>query len=299
MLTVRLHGSPRRTFPLHGGMIQLWGVRESYRVRGNCLLASGEETRGYDPMAEPELPIQLALVNEAKLSPKQFASKFGLLGYDQLLWLASGRIGTPSGDPLDWFKAHARTVFHAMELLTALAEDDMTALTEVVTHLPEAPYGFLSKTETLDYSWLSDSLRFAVKQHQRMGTGVKLFEIVKAQTKTILSHWINRNIAQVRRELLLRSDRRAESIFRFDALIECIYWHLANRLEQGGLHRCHQCRRFFFSRDPRLKFCPPPKGVKRSRCASLFHVSKHRQRNKNTTEGSVSDEKRARNLGSH
>ena len=72
------------------------------------------------------------------------------------------------------------------------------------------------------------------------------------------------------------------SDFRYQALIEVIYWHLADTLTGRRIRRCKAqgCGGLFAQTDPRQLYCPPPIGVRgKSRCAE--RERKRRQRKTN------------------
>jgi hypothetical protein len=85
---------------------------------------------------------------------------------------------------------------------------------------------------------------------------------------------IQANIAGISPEpIIVKRGRQKEARtgFHFRALIEIVYWHLANALQRGRLWICEaeDCRTFFVQRSRGQRYCPPPYGHKgASRCAT-------------------------------
>jgi hypothetical protein len=57
------------------------------------------------------------------------------------------------------------------------------------------------------------------------------------------------------------------SVFKFKALIQLIYWQVADWINGERLRACEECQTIFFASDDRQRFCPPPQGINESRCA--------------------------------
>lgn len=255
---------------------QVWGVAENYMVRKDLLIQVGLEVRGYDPMQEPSLPIELAALHEGKIAPARFASKYGLLGYDRLV-PREKRLG---GDPIQWIGAHARAVFFSLDLVARINSGDTADLLEGLCGMPKDFYGSLAECRLLDFTWIRGRgwLAHVIKSHSRERTGVTLHQICLSQVNTTVLTLINPNIASIRRELMTDHRGRVTSVFRFDAMIQCVYWQIADRLERGGIRRCKFCGRFFVPSGTKQRFCSPPSGVRRSRCAQNYHVRRFREK---------------------
>jgi hypothetical protein len=245
-------------------IIQQWGVARSYEVRDRLLVAVGPEVRGYDPLVKSELPIKLADLHLGKISPLAFTLRYGFLGYDSLVPIKK-RLG---GDPIEWIRAHALTVFVALELMGRMqAEDDPYPLMDFLKRIPKGRYGFLAEQKDLDFSRLPRSLDFAIRTHSRQKTRVPPVRLCEALAKRVVQDLVNPNIARIRRQLTMSSAGQIHSVFRFDAMVQCAYWQIANQLESGGgIRRCEYCGRFFVASHPNERFCPPSGSARRSKC---------------------------------
>jgi hypothetical protein len=69
-----------------------------------------------------------------------------------------------------------------------------------------------------------------------------------------------------------------ESRFRFTALVQVVYWQLADLAGSRYLRQCLECKTLFFASDNRQVFCPPPAGVRESRCAKRHQMRELRNR---------------------
>jgi hypothetical protein len=89
---------------------------------------------------------------------------------------------------------------------------------------------------------------------------------------------VNANITQLHPVLAWSTEHEAfRQYFRFTALIEVAYWHLANALQGGRVMRCARpgCRGIFIQTDRRQRFCPPGTNGE-SPCALLVRQQKCR-----------------------
>jgi hypothetical protein len=84
------------------------------------------------------------------------------------------------------------------------------------------------------------------------------------KAKALLKAFLAPNLGAVERGYDPKTGR---TVFRFKALIQLIYWQLADWIDGGRLRQCAECQTYFFAEDGRQRFCPPPLGVDESRCA--------------------------------
>jgi len=89
---------------------------------------------------------------------------------------------------------------------------------------------------------------------------------------------ITDNIAGMRRTLEMVEDGKVQSRFRFNSLIEMVYWHLGDTREGGSVQQCaaEDCRRVFIQTDSRQRYCPPDPGEKESPCSRRDRMSRYR-----------------------
>ncbi len=242
------------------GLISIWHRNERYVVMKGILIPKGKIVPGslYAPSVDPSIPGEFAKVHYGKLTIEDFASMFGLLGYSHLV-AVQDRVG---GDPVRWIRAHARTVATLLELIGLLEEENESLLKEYLCELPTGPHGYAG-----------------VIRNQEFYATVNWPKFPAATAIGLANTFLNPNIAGIRRQVF-EVRGHARSYFTFRAMIEAIYWQLADKLENGGIRRCEECKRFFVARDKRQRYCPPPDGLKRSRCASRFNVTQFRERRK-------------------
>jgi hypothetical protein len=89
----------------------------------------------------------------------------------------------------------------------------------------------------------------------------------KITAQSLLAALIAPNLAGVPRVTVVDGNPpRFHDVFQFIALIQVIYWQIADRIGSKRLQRCDWCRAWFLATDGRQRFCLPPPGVRESRC---------------------------------
>lgn len=247
------------------------------RVRASALVSMGDQTPAEDPTSvEPPIPLRarwydpvterMGLLNalldvaQGRLKPKSFADRFGLLGYN---FLVPPEYRCKGGDPLDWFLAQARTVC----VLTALAglvrvarastAERMELAKFLAREISNGPYALGGRVVTT-------MLRAKHSNPVSAASG-------------ILRWLINENLGDTRRRIQSLG-QHFRTIFVFRALVEVVYWQLADQLDKSSIHRCRECGRVFVHPNRRLRFCPPEGKKKISRCKSRWNVRRFRKR---------------------
>lgn len=287
------------------GFATFLSVHEDYHiVEGRLGPKSHTRVRKYAPALYPELPGELAKLQWGDVDAVlKFARVYGTLGYRAFIplevWVRGGTI--PIGDPLLWIWAHADTVKICLELSYLLQEGDAASLRSYLQSLRITDQDIeercdASFKETLratpaferwwehENNWPSAvvATRGAITLMRWGGPALKLRtnDEVNALTRQIRRSLINENIAGIHRVLL--DDGRKDGLFwEFGALIEMVYWHVANAVDGRQFKRCEadNCGALFVQTDPRQHFCPPMFGRKgESRCAVRHRVHKHRSR---------------------
>lgn len=270
-------------------------VGQRYRITDRVLHRVGvKSTRSYNPFVEVGLPNALARIWSGELSPLEFASEFGELGYSRILrntitplsvslpksteWQAAyaayqnwqtafhaAARNMPEGDPLDWTLAHSKTVALCLEFSGLLMEGNEKEIRDAAEGVERGPYAWGIRLGNVPVKEWRHSLK----------KGVPASAIVRLA----LCNIITENITGIRRWLV--SDvhgSRAESSFLCNGTIEAVYWQLADGMEAKDVRRCLECRRFFLARDKRQQYCPALPGSTRSRCSSKLNVRNHRER---------------------
>ena len=249
------------------GFDQLWPVEAAYQIKNGLLVsAPAPAPKWYFPAAVLNLPGELAGVDSEK-KLLAFAAEYGALGYNYLVEPKKRQ----GHDPVAWALAHAHTVRVVMELMNKLQKFEKerrglvwrervwNAWADYLRGLLHGPYAFGAQVEK-SYGWQIFS-----------GDPIE-------KTQTILRTLINPNIKGIQRRILTGKHGHFHAYFRYHALIELIYWQLANQLERGYARCCKECQRPFVAHDRRQRFCPPPNGVKQSRCATRQKLREWRRR---------------------
>lgn len=274
------------------GLGGTWTVFDKYEIANGFIVPVGEPDRltlgktaysvrtVYYPQLEKSLVSELAKVYRGTLTPLEFVNLFGLLGHDPA--------ATVGMDPLDWFMAHARTVAVILDLMAKLGflEDvqlDEKAIESQLRSLDPGAFAagaglcrivvqFTSTPHNLAWAtWKDDGATLEVL--------VPPGGVVQAAQKLIVQ-LINRNLVGITPTLKF-DDKTGDfsASFTFQALFNVVYWHLREVILRGTLRTCEECGAPFIATDKRQRFCPPPEGVKESRCATRRR-GRERYRNK-------------------
>jgi hypothetical protein len=280
---------------IDGGFPSLWLVAKQYQITNGLLHRSGRGVaRTYKPFSEEGLPNALARVSSKEISPLEFASEFGELGYSQIVnaaslpsfsaclpkvaeWKAAyvayrnyrdavsvAERNLPQGDPVDWLIAHSKTVALCLDFIGLLSEGDEHEIREAVERVTPRGYAMRDRIITLPV------------EDWRGGRKAAAPSVILRQ---MLCDLITENVAGVRRWLITDPfGSRADSLFSGQSMIEAVYWQLADKMGAGMIRRCAECQRFFVARDKRVQYCPPLPGATRSRCSSRLNVQNFRAR---------------------
>jgi hypothetical protein len=213
-----------------------------------------------EPTVEPGLLNALLDVGQGRLKPVAFADRFGLLGYNELV---PDENRCKGGEPLDWFRAQA---------LTALT------VVELIDHLEEAKESAGGRRHLANY----------LKEELTNGPytlGGKVAEVMIQGSSpiitanSILRCLLNANLGDAGRRLQMRNGE-LRTIFTFHALVQVIYWQLADQIGKSSIRRCAECGRVFTSSNVRSRFCLPVGGKKISACKSRWNVREFRKKKK-------------------
>jgi hypothetical protein len=290
------HTEARSSYTLH------WSVWDSYRMieldGHQWLIPEGAGVKTYDPADESSLPSELARVNrpwgrreyrqtlEAARSQKipvgsvldqrrvqalrSFMKTFGYLGQTVLggepIRISEGnRPFLADGDQLTWSLLHAETIDLCLWLAGLLRDiEEPTSNTKTASENLRRFFG----------RWRG--ARSTVGSHRIATVAPPWFETIPVEcppsqasirqvaeaAQDFLARLLTPNLAGVQRKYKWKSGR-----FEFRALIQLIYWRLADVAGSSSLRECEECSTYFFCSDPRQRFCPPPAGIKESRCA--------------------------------
>ena len=218
--------------------------------------------KDYTPADCPELPQSFARLhdgNEADIL--KFIHQYGTLGHDRIALKQGHPEWCAGGDPIDWFRAHAKTVSLCLRLSKLLQNKDGVGIraclkTQGTNNL--LTYAVLS--EWTENSWPMD---------------VPVYPDPIDLARAIRRSLINANTQYIRCDLhgvRVRTKQKVDdewgegwpdngdeaSVYGFTGLIEQIYQHLKNDVRNGSrVHQCKndRCRRYFVPRNNREEYC--------------------------------------------
>jgi len=270
-----------------------WPVWESYRVVNTdgalFVRPEGKKTKILDIGNEPTLPTELARVNRPwgtklrplieeikRTHPKEsmreklderriralidFMEQFGYLG-QTILEGRPRKIGRElvDGDDLVWAFSHADNVDACLSLLAMLRNQEWNRMRQFF----QTPRARLFPVITPPF--------YASAAIRRVSTDARRGELESA-ARRLLETLIDPNLEGVKRHC----DGK-ESRFEFVAPIQVIYWRVADLAGSPYLRQCVDCNTVFFASDARQIFCPPPQGIRESRCARRYRMREIRK----------------------
>jgi hypothetical protein len=277
------------------GFTQGWSVAEDYEIASGILRPKGAIRRIYCPIMHDELlNVLLKLERGNEVGLLRFARAYGHFGYSGLVPPEKRR----GGDPVGWIWAHIETLQMCGRLLRWLREEDLNRLEaslcalQLSDQVRASVWRFLffmrddeahwpatimaARGEIIYRSWRA----LGAHTQQRFVAERELEELAEE----VISSVIQANIGGISPEPIIVKRRRRQEIrtgFHFRALIEIVYWHLANALQGGRLWICEaeDCRAFFVQRSRGQRYCPRPYGEHgRSPCATRARQDRHQQR---------------------
>jgi hypothetical protein len=290
------HTGARAPYTLH------WSVWGSYRMidrEGDLwLMPDGPRVKTYDPADEPSLPSELARVNRPwgrreyrqtlKAARRQkipvgtaldqqrvralssFMKAFGGLGQTVLAGkpiriVEDNKPFLADGDGLTWSLLHAENIDCCLWLAGILRN-----IEEPGPHTKTASeklrkfferWGGTQPTESSHLIAMVAPPWFETITVECPPAKASIGQVAEA-AQELLAGLITPNLAGVQR---IYDGKRSR--FEFRALIQLIYWRLADMAGSSSLRQCEECSTYFFCSDPRQRFCPPPAGIRESRCA--------------------------------
>ena len=245
------------------------------------IYAAGEQTAPYDVTGGEDLAAHLARVAEPPGAPIEeavqgllaFYRTFGLLG--RTLGAGGGldgpraarfdgRLEVRPGDPVAWALEHAGNV-RLILMLRHARGDDLDTLLESMAKT-QLGHAITIPTTAPPFS---SNLAWNIGDDARLAHGPGRRQMARQMSSDLL----NPNLATVSRMMVPET---GELRFRFDALIEALYWQMADDMTRYQVRRC-ECGARFFARDERQIYCPPPPGIHESRCGKRFRMRKLRE----------------------
>lgn len=251
-----------------------WGA---YQLVDGWFYPADLRTGVYDPTQEKALPTELARVGHQDYHTiekvlREFYRRFGFLGQSLLQGkprkvVLEGTTQFADGDSLVWAIGHALNVSRCLALVGALKNGKRKKLQKILkweeTLQPEFVPGLPLHIPTLT----GEGREIDVQT---------LFPSAMSDTekaKALLAACLEPNLGNVTR---VYDPKTGKSVFRFTALIQLIYWQIADWAGRERLRECEECHTYFFAHDGRQKRCPAPNGEKESRCAWRARQRKQR-----------------------
>lgn len=277
----------------------IWFVEDEYIIAGEMVqsqfMAELHAKGSYGPLDFPRIeriyfPAAVpAIVGElAKLQPGDkagvlnFVSTYGLLGFDKLV---KPKPGIPNGDPLWWLWLHAKSVRLCLELTKALDENDDVGIQRLLDIQENGKFEFptVAVRERKDGGWKSRA------------------DDVQAEARNIRAVIINANIKEISRAIETdAASGKIISTFKFSALAELLYWHLADACVSGqGVRRCKRpgCSGIFIAPNAKQQYCPRRWGEKgKSTCSGQNKQRKWRSNPENRKKERERNKERMRKI---
>jgi CGNR zinc finger len=248
------------------GFATLWAVFGGYEITGGVLRRARDDmVRCYAPLMHREIPGELMKLKRGdEAAVIRFAMLYGPLGYAMLV-PPDENLG---GDPVEWIWAHAETLEICSHLTYLLQEDQSEKVKPYLRSLPSWP----------------------VIMQATKGSVTSLGITYDEKDSVRLAHLVRRNLINANIDgiypQLAEDDGKDRILFRFRALIEVAYWHLANAVVTGHVKRCESpdCGALFVQTDPRERYCPPRFRQPESSCAVRARVRRFRERNEDRSK---------------
>jgi hypothetical protein len=235
------------------------------------IYADGAKAPMYVVTGDDDLPTHFARVMEPPglrvdahvPALRDFCERFGLLGYTTLtgpravkgLGRTKGRREVRQADLICWALRHAANV----RLILALhrGAQGWAELDAVLAQLAHWQIPLTTKPWQKPLGLALSTLR---REHSPLEGG-----------RRVLAALLQPNVEQVARAIST-TPGEPHFPFRLRALIDAIYWQLADAVEGHVEVRQCECGALFFARDPRQHSCPKLPGQRESRCTKRFRM---------------------------
>lgn len=278
-----------------GWSSQVWPVYKHYYLEDDVIKERRDqaEKRTYFPVGSPELftdfvnlgkslpekayLLETELVQSMRISHKEavlsFARQWGLLGYDSLVDKPQRR----GGDPLDFVLLQIVRVKVVCQWFDDIKSGRQPSDTESY-YKGKAAVGDIMRHIL---GFVNSGLKGLEIGIRPFFTGYESFLELDFMPATEEDYGLPSSSLDFApgMEFIGPIPQGFRVELKYRALLNIIYWHLANYVaRERDWGRCLECGSFFERTDPRQQFCPPNKYGKRpqSQCAVRHRVRKAR-----------------------
>jgi hypothetical protein len=268
-----------------------WMIHDRYELLDDIIIERGHVKSTYSPHTERYLYQRIAKIQDAR-SAMRFVRRFGALGYQKLAIrefsrdpeseLSKGLIA--HGEQVNWIIGHANTLKICMEIGLRLEQGEDSISEYFRTLLKPVPYDETKPEISMVWGPGKTTPLFLMANMDSFvptlsaGLGVIGEKMINRRSnlinyaRTVRKVIVNLNIADIHPEMPETQD--VDTIrFRFRALIQMVYWSLAQDLcsdDPRPHKRCPYCQSVFIQGSRKQRFCPPYRGQRESSCAYNF-----------------------------
>ena len=240
-----------------------------------------------------ELPTELANLHEGPdTAVLNFVGQWGFLGHGWLLRQYSDKKpGFPPShpgvagefkEPVPWIRAHARNVWYLIRIFIEFSNVSEEAsgyqgATDLVRALASRGREPGEDWEIQFAAVLKDDARRTLPEGSQFGFVPGTVAYVRDLLRGVVMMMIGANLQGPHVSLRGNPAGGLTIGYRFQSLLEGIYWQLANA-STGSVKfvQCRQCGRLSVKNHPRQRFCAPEPGKKESRCAVDYNTGRIR-----------------------
>lgn len=260
-------------------------VFDRYTIENGILKPCKETSLNklYFPYLHKEIPTHFSYLYDGKDSDIiNFVNSYGMLGRDLLIASQTDDLEKRKKYPetVEWIKAHSKSVNICLTIKNHLQKFEFQS---------NVTYENPPLKEYLDQYILNEN----AYQFTNVGNTYEIQNIIFRRENNlykdairVLQELINCNLCYFYRSIELLDNGNLSNNYNFTALIEVIYWILADTIVNGRVKQCAECGRVFIQTDRRQKYCPLMKetkelypNIKDSACATRHRVRKWRKYN--------------------
>lgn len=213
----------------------------------------------YFPFLHKELPSHFAHLYVGTDSDIMgFINSYGMLGRAFLIADKTRRVEERQKYPesVDWIRAHSKTIDICLTIKNHLQKFECYDIASYKNPpLEDYIKQFLIRPNCYKFEDIGETYNITTMQF--IGENSLYQDAIK-----ILQELINCNIRYFYRTIELLENGHLSNNYNFTALIEVIYWIVADTLISGTVKQCEECGRVFIQTDKRQKYCPIMKDVK-------------------------------------